>query len=174
VLRPEIEQYASSRLAGLTCGRGARFRLRCWRRANACSSPMGRRTPTPAHTHQGAQRRRRGVSVHMSQWPLSRTRAVRFGSHASCPNAVVYSCFLHGSCTNGLGDTRFVLQSCRGGVVPIGGPWYRLHSCERGGSPNDAIGHTTRSRTQTHTPRTCRRRTHTRRAYMRRTTAWCL
>jgi hypothetical protein len=30
-LLPEIDQNASSRLAGLTCGRGARFRLRCWR-----------------------------------------------------------------------------------------------------------------------------------------------
>jgi hypothetical protein len=59
----------------------------------------------------------KGVVAWMPPDPLRRARAERGRSLSSSVRAAVYSCFLHGFCTNGLGGTGFVLLSWWPGTV---------------------------------------------------------
>ena len=81
----------------------------------------------------------RGVDA---PWPPARARAERWRSLSSCVRAAVYSCYLHGFCTNGLGDTGFVLLVLWPGMVANGRPWGRHPPGGRGSPGDDALAFT--------------------------------
>jgi hypothetical protein len=74
--------------------------------------------------------------------PLRRARAERCRSLSSSVRTAVYSCFLHGFCTNGLGDTGFVLLVLCPGMVANGHPWVRHPPGGRGSPGDDALAFT--------------------------------
>ena len=78
----------------------------------------------------------------MPPGPLRRARAERWRSLSSSVRAAVSSCFLHGFCTNGLGDTGFVLLCMWYGMVANGRPWGRHHPGGRGSPADDAVATT--------------------------------
>lgn len=98
---------------------------RRWRRKQprACRQRFGRRGA--AHTHHNERCMSKAVVVRMSPGPLRRTRAERWRSLSSSVQAAVYSCYLHGFCTNGLEDLGFVLLVLWPGMVANGRPWGR-------------------------------------------------
>lgn len=111
--------------------------------------------------HEGTHEVRVCVAHLMPRCPLTRASAVRRPPHSSPPNAAVYSCYLHGFCTNGLGDTGFVQRAWTEGECPIDSLRWWHHSPKRAGSTGVAAVHTSWWREGTRTrcvrcERTCR------------------
>jgi hypothetical protein len=85
------------------------------------------------------EQRLRGVDA---PWPLHHAEAERRRSLSSSVRAAVDSCFLHGFCTNGLGDTGSVLLSWWPGTVVNHWPWGGHQPAERGSPADDAVAAT--------------------------------